>query len=52
MVFDSHNNMVQAQKDKLVLLQGMEDFIVVDTDDVLLICKKKKNRRSKNTLPK
>ncbi len=33
MVFDSHNNMVQAQKDKLVLLQGMEDFIVVDTED-------------------
>jgi mannose-1-phosphate guanylyltransferase len=47
MVFDSHNNMVQAQKDKLVLLQGMEDFIVVDTEDVLLICKKEKEQEIK-----
>ncbi|WP_127132671.1 mannose-1-phosphate guanylyltransferase [Pseudoflavitalea rhizosphaerae] len=47
MVFDSHNNMVHAQKDKLVLLQGMEDFIVVDTDDVLLICKKEKEQEIK-----
>lgn len=47
MVFDSHNNMVQAQTDKLVLLQGMEDFIVVDTEDVLLICKKEKEQEIK-----
>lgn len=47
MVFDSHNNMVHAQKDKLVLLQGMEDFIVVDTEDVLLICKKEKEQEIK-----
>lgn len=47
MVFDSHNNMVHAQKDKLVLLQGMEDYIVVDTDDVLLICKKEKEQEIK-----
>ena len=47
MVFDSHNNMVHARNDKLVLLQGMEDFIVVDTDDVLLICKKEKEQEIK-----
>src|SRR5687767_12929177 len=33
MVFDSHNNMVHAKDDRLVLLQGLEDFIVVDTKD-------------------
>lgn len=47
MVFDSRNNMVQAQNDKLVLLQGMEGFIVVDTEDVLLICRKEKEQEIK-----
>ena len=30
--------------DKLILLQGLDDFIVVDTKDVLLICKKDKEQ--------
>lgn len=47
MVFDSRNNMVQAQNDKLVLLQGMEGFIIVDTEDVLLICRKEKEQEIK-----
>ena len=47
MVFDTHNCMVHTHSDKLVLLQGMEDFIVVDTEDVLLICKKEKEQEIK-----
>jgi len=43
-VFDSEQNMVHAPKNKLVVLQGLEDFIVVDTKDVLLICKKDKEQ--------
>jgi len=43
-VFDSHRNMVHNNNDKLFVLQGLEDFIVVDTDDVLLICKKDKEQ--------
>jgi mannose-1-phosphate guanylyltransferase len=39
--------MVQAEDKKLVLLQGLEDFIVVDTTDVLLICKKEKEQEIK-----
>ncbi len=39
-VVDAVNNMVHADKDKLVVLQGIENLIVVDTEDVLLICKK------------
>ena len=27
-------------KNKLVVLQGLKDFIVVESDDILLICKK------------
>jgi mannose-1-phosphate guanylyltransferase len=31
-----------------VLLQGLDDFIVVDTKDVLLICKKDKEQEIKD----
>jgi mannose-1-phosphate guanylyltransferase len=47
MVIDSTRCMVQAPDEKLVLLQGMDDFIVVDTPDVLLICKKDKEQEIK-----
>jgi mannose-1-phosphate guanylyltransferase len=47
MVIDATKNMVHAENKKLVLLQGLEDFIVVDTKDVLLICKKDKEQEIK-----
>lgn len=43
-VFDSQDNMIHGQNGKLMVLQGMEDFIVVDTKDVLLICKREKEQ--------
>lgn len=43
-VFDTHRCMIQTPQNKLVVLQGMEDFIVVDTNDVLLICKREKEQ--------
>ena len=46
-IIDSTHCMVQAEEKKLVLLQGLEDFIVVDTPDVLLICKKDKEQEIK-----
>ena len=47
MVIDATNNVVHADNKKLVLLQGLDDFIVVDTKDVLLICKKEKEQEIK-----
>ncbi len=47
MVFDTSNTMVHVPNNKLVVLQGMEDFIVVDTKDVLLICRKEKEQEIK-----
>lgn len=47
MVFDAHKNMIHAPHHKLVVVQGVEDFIVVDTDDVLLICEKSKEQEIK-----
>ncbi len=45
--FESSNNMVHAESDKLIVLQGLDDFIVVDKADVLLICKKDKEQNIK-----
>ena len=47
-VFDSLRNMIHTENDKLTVLQGMEDFIVVDTEDVLLVCKKDREQEIKD----
>jgi len=46
-VIDSTRCMVKAPNNKLLLLQGLDDFIVVDTPDVLLICKREKEQEIK-----
>ncbi len=46
-VIDATKCMVSADNDKLLVLQGLDDFIVVDTKDVLLICKKEKEQSIK-----
>jgi len=48
MVEDTRNCMVHVPNNKLVLLQGLENYIVVDTNDVLLICKKDKEQEIKD----
>ncbi|MCO6497441.1 MAG: NTP transferase domain-containing protein [Chitinophagaceae bacterium] len=49
-LFDSTKNIVHAKGDKLILLQGLEDFIVVDTPDALLVCRKDKEQSVKEYL--
>ncbi|HLP19051.1 MAG TPA: mannose-1-phosphate guanylyltransferase [Chitinophagales bacterium] len=46
-VYDSSNNMVMVPKDKLVVLQGLEDYCVIDTGDVLLVCKRSNEQEIK-----
>lgn len=46
-VIDATKCMVSAPNNKLLLLQGLDDFIIVDTPDVLLICKKEKEQSIK-----
>lgn len=38
--YDNKNCIINMPKDKLVVVQGMEDCIVVEDDGILLICKK------------
>lgn len=49
-VMDASNCMIKAPDDKLVILQGMEHFIIIDTDDVLLICERNQEQQIKEYL--
>lgn len=49
-LFDSYKNIVHNNSNKLLLLQGLEDFIVVDTKDALLVCKKDNEQSIKEYL--
>ncbi|MCB0507816.1 MAG: mannose-1-phosphate guanylyltransferase [Bacteroidetes bacterium] len=46
-VYESTNNIINVPTKKLVVIQGLENYIVVDTDDVLLICNKDEEQRIK-----
>lgn len=48
MVYDSQNCIVHVPKDKLVVLQGLDDYIVVESDNVLMICKKQDEQQIRN----
>ena len=40
MVYDTSNCIINVPKDKLVVIQGLEDYIIVEDNNILLICKK------------
>jgi mannose-1-phosphate guanylyltransferase len=40
MLFESSNCIVNMPQDKLVVLEGLTDYIVVESENVLLVCKK------------
>ena len=46
-IYDAANNMIMVQDGKLVVLQGLESYCVVDTKDVLLICERSQEQQLK-----
>ncbi|MEN9700304.1 MAG: hypothetical protein RLZZ301_1502 [Bacteroidota bacterium] len=48
--FDSSNCLVHMPKDKLVLLDGLHDYIVVEADNMLMILKSQNEQQLKNYL--
>ena len=48
MMYDTSNCIVHVPKDKLVVIQGLEDYIVVESDGILLICKKQDEQQIRN----
>ena len=48
--YDNHRNIINISPDKVAVLQGLEDYIIVDSDDVLLIVKKDEEQNIKQYL--
>ena len=46
--FDSSNNMVASTSKKLVVVQGLDDYIIAESDNTLLICRKEHENRIKH----
>jgi mannose-1-phosphate guanylyltransferase len=46
-MYDSSNCMVNVPKEKLVVLQGLHDFIVVEENNTLLVCPKDREQEIK-----
>jgi mannose-1-phosphate guanylyltransferase len=44
---ESENNLITLSDGKLAVVQGLDDYIVVESDNVLLICKKTEEQRIK-----
>ncbi len=47
---DASGNMIRSKKGKIVVVDGIKDYIIVDKDDVLLIFPKEKEQNIKKTL--
>lgn len=44
---DSQNNLVNLPDGKLAVVQGLEDYIIAESDNVLLVCKKSDEQKIK-----
>ena len=49
---DASGNMIRTQTDKIVVVDGLQDYIIVDKDEVLLIFPKSKEQDIKKVLQK
>jgi mannose-1-phosphate guanylyltransferase len=46
-VYNTQNCVVNMPKDKLVVIHGLDDYIVIESDNTLLICKKSDEQKIK-----
>lgn len=48
MLVETENCLISIPPHKLLVAQGLKDYIVVDSDDVILICRKEKEQEIRN----
>jgi mannose-1-phosphate guanylyltransferase len=46
--YNSQNCLINIPNNKLAVIQGLDDYIVVESDNILLICKKQDEQKIKN----
>ena len=47
-IYNSQNCLINLPDNKLAVIQGLEDYIVVESDNILLICRKQDEQKIKN----
>lgn len=47
LLYDTSNSIVNMPKNKLAVIQGLDDYIIVDSNDILMICQKSEEQRIK-----
>ncbi len=45
LLFETSNSLIKGPKDRLIVAQGLEDYLVVECDNVTLICKKSEEHK-------
>jgi mannose-1-phosphate guanylyltransferase len=46
--YNSKNCLINLPDNKLAVIHGLEDYIVVESDNILLVCKKQDEQKIKN----
>ena len=46
--YNSKNCLINIPDNRLAVIQGLEDYIVVESDNILLICRKQDEQKIKN----
>ena len=49
-LYETKNCMIHVPDEKLVIIQGLDDYIVSESNNVLLICKKEDEQKIKQSL--
>ncbi|MCL2511475.1 MAG: mannose-1-phosphate guanylyltransferase [Bacteroidales bacterium] len=50
LMYDANNNLVKMPSEKLVVLQGLDGYVVVENDNILLVCKKDAEKRMREII--
>jgi len=45
LTYDTKNTLINVPKNKIVVVQGLEDYIIAESDDILLICKRNDEKK-------
>ena len=46
--YNTQNCIINVPEDKLTVIQGLDDYIIVESDNILLICRKQDEQKIKN----
>ncbi len=45
LLFETSNSLIKGPEDRLIVVQGLDDYLVVESDNVILICRKSEEHK-------